>query len=237
MKGFSIPLKVLFTCFLLTIGTGYLFAVTFLYLIEIKPHAGADHGFVGAVIEKYYGRRGETRLGAALNGSMKDMLPSSEKEQIFQWIEGGARLENFLEVSTLFENNCVFCHGPEGAMSNAPLTTYETVVVYTATDMGQSVKTLVGVSHVHLFGMSFIFLLTGGIFAMSEMGVRWRTILIATPFISIWVDIGSWWFTKLRPVFAYTVIIGGIFMGAALLLQILISLWEMWFKKADTLED
>ncbi|MBI4714587.1 MAG: hypothetical protein HY760_01335 [Nitrospirae bacterium] len=45
------------------------------------------------------------------------------------------------------------------------------------------------------------------------------------------VDIGSWWFTKWEPVFAYTVIIGGILMGFSLAAQILIPLWEMWLKK------
>ncbi|MFQ5589031.1 MAG: hypothetical protein ACE5F7_09340 [Nitrospiria bacterium] len=224
----------MFTCLLLTIGIGYLFAVAFLYLVEIEPHSKDDHGVVGAVIEKYYGRRGETRLGAALKGSMGDTVTAAEKEQIFQWIEGGAQEAEYPKVEGIFQNSCAICHSAEGGMPTALMTTYEEVVAYTAVDMGQSVKTLVGVSHVHLFGMSFIFFLTGLIFAMSEIDARWRTILIATPFIAIWVDIGSWWFTKMKPVFAYTVIIGGILMGVALLLQILISLWEMWLKRTDT---
>lgn len=224
----------MFTCLLLTIGIGYLFAVAFLYLVEIEPHSGDGHSVVGAVIEKYYGRRGETRLGAALKGSMGDTVTAAEKEKIFQWIEGGAQKADYAEVEGIFQNNCALCHSPEGGMPAAPLTSYEEALAYTAIDMGQSVKSLVGVSHVHLFGMSFIFFLTGVIFAMSEIAVRWRTILIATPFVAIWVDIGSWWFTKMKPVFAYTVIIGGILMGLALLLQILISLWEMWLKRTDT---
>ncbi len=228
LKDFPIPLKVLFTCLLLTLGIAYLFAVAFLYLVEIEPHAGDDHGLVGAVIEKYYGRRGETRLGAALKGSMGDAVNIVEKEKIFKWIEGGALEKDFANVASIFQNSCALCHSPEGGMPVSPLTTYQEVVVYTAIDMGQSVKALVGVSHVHLFGMSFIFFLTGIIFAMSEIDTRWRTILIVTPFVSIWVDIGSWWFTKLKPVFAYTVIIGGILMGLSLLFQILISLLEMW---------
>jgi hypothetical protein len=52
--------------------------------------------------------------------------------------------------------------------------------------------------------------------------------LVAVPFLAIWMDIGSWWFTKNEPIFAYTVIAGGALMGLSLALQIGISLVEMW---------
>jgi len=52
--------------------------------------------------------------------------------------------------------------------------------------------------------------------------------LVAVPFLAIWMDIGSWWFTKNEPIFAYTVIAGGTLMGLSLSLQIGISLVEMW---------
>jgi len=229
LKNIPTPLKALFTCLLATIGIGYLFAVSYLYLIEIEPHTGKGEGLVAAVAGKYYGKREGTRLGAALKGAMGDNITLVEKEAVFKWIEAGSQESDFSGVQTIFENGCVMCHSLESGMPIPPLGSYEEVSVYTEVDMGQSVKSLVRVSHVHLFGMSFIFFLTGGIFALSTISVRWRVILISTPFVSVWVDIGSWWFTKLEPVFAYTVIIGGAFMGLALLFQILISLWEMWF--------
>jgi hypothetical protein len=112
------------------------------------------------------------------------------------------------------------------------LTSYEEVLKVTDIDLGQSIGRLARVSHIHLFGMSFIFLSTGVIFALSEINKRLRFVIVALPFIAIWLDIGSWWFTKYRPIFAYTVIIGGALMGLALAVQILIPLWEMWLKKA-----
>jgi hypothetical protein len=45
------------------------------------------------------------------------------------------------------------------------------------------------------------------------------------------MDIGSWWFTKIEPFFAYTVITGGVLMGISLAVQILLPLYEMWFKE------
>ena len=40
---------------------------------------------------------------------------------------------------------------------------------------------------------------------------------------------GSWWLTKYEPIFAYTVIVGGVLMGLSLAGQVAISLYEMWF--------
>ncbi len=237
LSHIPLPLKTLFTCLLLTIGIGYLFALAYLYLIEIEPHTEQGDGPVAAVVGKYYGKQQGTRLGAALKGSMGDNITAGEKETIFQWLEAGAQESGFSALKPILERNCVMCHSPESGMPVEPLTSYEEVLVYTEVDMGQSVKSLVRVSHVHLFGMSFIFFLTGGIFALSAIKVRWRVFLIATPFVAIWVDIGSWWFTKLQPVFAYTVIIGGVLMGLALLLQIFISLWEMWFRSTRLLPE
>ena len=64
--------------------------------------------------------------------------------------------------------------------------------------------------------------------AFSEVSGSIKSALIGIPFIAIWVDIGSWWFTKYEPAFAYTVIGGGILMGLALAIQIGVSLFEMW---------
>lgn len=85
-------------------------------------------------------------------------------------------------------------------------------------------------SHIHLFGVSIIFLLTGAIFAFSETPVWFRVCLVVVPYLSILMDIGSWWFTKyVDPAFfAYVVVVGGAGMGLALGAQILISLWQMW---------
>jgi hypothetical protein len=96
-------------------------------------------------------------------------------------------------------------------------------------DTGTSIVQLARVSHIHLFGVSIIFLLTGMIFGLSETPVWLRVSLVILPYVTIIMDIGSWWATKyLDPTFAYIVIAGGALMGLALASQILISLWEMW---------
>jgi hypothetical protein len=230
LRKLNLPLKVLFTCFLLTMGIAYLFAVLYLYLMDVEPHARKGDGLVQAVILKYYGQRGGTRLEAALEGGMGENISAPQKMEIFQWIRKGASADGFPRVQPIFLNHCAPCHSKESGMQIPPLTTYEEVSEYTKVDMGQSVKSLVRVSHIHLFGMSFIFLLTSGIFSMSEIDRRWRAVLVAVPFVAIWVDIGSWWFTRWKPLFAYTVVVGGILMGISLAAQILMSIYEMWLK-------
>ena len=79
----------------------------------------------------------------------------------------------------------------------------------------------------------FIFLLTGGIFALSEVSVRPRVAILILPYVAIWADIGSWWMTKYLPIFSWVVLVGGGIMGLMLAAQILVSLWEMWFKKSS----
>jgi hypothetical protein len=100
---------------------------------------------------------------------------------------------------------------------------------------GTSITDLAKVSHIHLFGISIIFLLTGAIFALSEAPVWVRVCLVVVPYLTILADIGSWWFTKyLDPAFfAYVVVEGGACMGLALGAQILIALWERWIKPLE----
>ena len=231
LKTLTLPVKVLFTCFLLTIGIGYLSAITYLFLIDIEPHTQSTLSIVHAVIIKYYGQRGTTRLEASLEGSMGENVTPAQKKQIQGWIKKGANEADFQSIQPILLKNCAVCHSKESGMPIPSFTNFEEVSVYTKIDLGQSIKSLVRVSHIHLFGMSFLFLLTSWIFVLSDIDVKWRATLVSLPFAAVWIDIGSWWFTKFEPIFAYTVIIGGLLMGLSLAAQILLSLWEIWFKK------
>jgi hypothetical protein len=233
LKRLSFPVKVLLTGFLISIGIGYVFAVAYLYMIDLEPHAGMGMGMVRAVIVKYYGKHGGTQLEAALNGAMADNITPAQKEQIERWIRNGATETGFAAVRPIFLTQCATCHSKASGLPVPSLTTFDEVRPYVRMNMGESVKTLVRVSHVHLFGISLIFFLTGGIFTLSEVGIRWRALLVFIPFAAIWLDIGSWWFTKVDPVFAYVVILGGILMGLSMAAQIILPLYEMWFKKTD----
>ncbi len=233
LRTLSLPLKVLASLFLLTMGLGYLFALAYLYLIDVEPHTKHGMGLVAAVIMKYYGQRDTTRLEAALRGPMGEYVTDVQKKQIVQWIRQGATNAGFIKVQPILNQACAECHSASSGMPVPPLTSYAEVASYTALDLGQSLKSLVRVSHIHLFGMSFIFMLTSAVFVLSETSPIFRTILVAIPFLAMWLDIGSWWFTKNDPIFAYTVIGGGALMGLSLAAQIVISLYEMWLRQSN----
>ena len=233
LSSLSASMRALFTCFLLTIGIGYLTALFYLFLVDVDPHLKMGMGVAEGISMKYHGQRGITRLEAALGGSMSDRLPAPEKQEIFRWVQGGAMADGFDRVKPIFEKNCMACHSAKSGLPVPPLTSFEEVKKLAEVDTGPSFTALARVSHVHLFGISIIFLLTGGIFVLSEISGKLRMAIIATPYVAIWADIGSWWITKYQPVFAWVVLIGGGLMGAALAAQILISLWEMWFKSAS----
>ena len=67
------------------------------------------------------------------------------------------------------------------------------------TDTGTNIVQLARVSHIHLFGISLIFLATGAIFALSETPVWLRVLLVVLPYLTIIMDIGSWWLTSISP--------------------------------------
>ena len=228
----SVSERILNTMFLITIGLGYMFALAHTYY----SHQGRD-GQAGLSVEDvkiaYYGKHQQTRLGAALNGSMGANLESPNQKQIISdWIENGADQTSFnSDIAPIFNNNCIACHSVEADMGLPPLTSYNDVLKLTQQDTGASIESLVRVSHIHLFGIAFILFFVGRIFILCEMPVMLKRITVAIPFMAILIDIMSWYITKAVPGFAYVVILTGGLMGLSLSLQILISMYQMWFYK------
>jgi hypothetical protein len=229
LSALPVTLRTLFSSFLIIIGIGYLTALSYLFLVDVEPHQKMGQGVVEGISTKYHGSLKGTRLEAALMGSMADKLSSSERDQVLQWIHAGATPGDYPKVEPILTKNCGACHGAQSGLPISRLTSYEDVEKVAKTDTGSSLLQLARVSHIHLFGISIIFLLTGAIFSLSETPIWFRVIIVVIPYLAILMDIGSWWATKyFDPVFAYVVLMGGAFMGAAMACQILVSLWDMW---------
>lgn len=228
----SISEKLLDTIFLLTIGLGYLFALGHMFY----AHEGRD-GKPGLSVEDikiaYYGQHQQTRLGAALNGSMSGNLEFPEQKQIiFDWIEKGSDVDEFnANVAPILNENCIMCHSAESGMNIPPLTNYEEVMVLTKSDTGASIQSLVRVSHIHLFGIAFILFFVGRIFILCEMAPMTKRVMVLIPFFAILLDIISWYVTKVIPGFAYVVVAAGGLMGLSLAGQIMVSIYQMWLYK------
>jgi len=222
-----VTLRALFSAFLIIVGIGYLTALSYLFLVDIEPHQKMGEGVVEGISAKYHGSLRGTRLETALVGSMADRISPGEREQLLQWIRGGAKREGYPQVAPILAKNCGTCHSAQSGLSS--LASFEDVEKLTKTDTGSSLLQLARVSHIHLFGISIIFLMTGAIFSLSETPVSFRVAVVLMPYLAILMDIGSWWATKyFDPVFAYIVLIGGALMGLSMACQILIPLWEMW---------
>ena len=224
-------LRVLYTMVLIILGLGYLFAMIQIY----EVHAGRD-GEPGLSVEDiriaYNGSPADTRLEAAIKGPMSSMLPDEDKDTIMVWIGEGANQDTYqTSIKPIISTRCIACHSGENPHIPS-LQSYADVKALGEKDTGVSIGTLVRVSHIHLFGLTFIFAFLGLIFSHSYVRRNYvKSIAIAVPFVAIILDIASWWLTKVSTPFAYVVFVGGALMGISFLYQWLISFYQLWFFK------
>lgn len=233
LSELPLSLKVLYTNVLITLALGYIFGLVQIY----GSHALADGkpGMSVADVQiAYRGDRGQTRLEAAIHGPMSDNLEPAEAERIAKWIHAGVREEAYNDnIKAIFDARCIACHNPENA-SLPDLTTYAKIKEMAQIDTGPSVSTLVRVSHIHMFGLTFVFAILGMIFSHAHFQHRKiKSIIITIPFLAIFVDIASWWLARLSEIFGYTVVIGGAFMGVAFAIQWTLSMYQMWFYRVQ----
>ena len=234
LKDFDAPVKVLFTGYLSAVAFGYFFA-----LVQILfTHGMADGKFglsIDDIVYSYYGNRSGTVLETKLNGSMKDNATDHERFVIMQWVRDGAEESEFAPagVKKIIENKCVMCHGKD-APGIPDFTEFEALKELTYEDEGATFASLTRVSHIHLFGISFIFMFVGLIFSFAETStIKYKCIAIGMPYTFLVVDILSWWLTKLHPIFAWLVILAGGGMAIAFAFMWSVSILEMWlFDKA-----
>jgi len=87
-------------------------------------------------------------------------------------------------------------------------------------------------SHIHLFGMSMIFIFVGAITVFLDLSIRARTWLIVLPFLGVFIDIsGVWLKGYISPSFFWLHLPGGMLFGTIFLFVSLRALWEMWCQK------
>lgn len=228
LKNLDIPVKVLFTGYLTSVAVGYLFA-----LIQILfTHGMADGKFglsIDDIVYSYYGNRSGTVLETKLNGSMKENASEQERFVIMQWVRDGADEDDYADsgAKKVIEERCVMCHGKDAPVPD--FTDFKVLKELTKEDEGATFSSLTRVSHIHLFGISFIFMFVGLIFSFAETStVKYKSIAIGMPYIFLLVDILSWWLTKLHPMFAILVILAGAGMAASFAFMWVVSVLEMW---------
>lgn len=226
----GIALKALFTGYLIVVAIGYLMAV-----VQIQFTHGMADGEMGLsvddIVYSYYGKRSGSVIEAKLNGSMKLMAPDEQRLKIINWVHKGADEKAFYDtgIRKIMDNNCIMCHNASSGLPIPDFTKFENIAERAKTDTGASFSSLARVSHIHLFGIAFIFMFVGLIFSLAAGVPKYlKASVIVMPYIFLILDISSWWLTKLNPNFAWLVIIGGGTMALSFGFMWIVSMYEMW---------
>ncbi|AFJ01966.1 hypothetical protein Q7C_797 [Methylophaga frappieri] len=204
-------------------------------LVQIQLTHGLADGEYGLSIDdivySYYGNRNNSLLENKLHGSMKPMATDDERDQIIQWIHSGASSEAYENtgIKQIFEAKCIICHNAGAGGTIPDYSNFQEIKDRALVDTGASISSLARVSHIHLFGIAFIFMFVGLVFSLaSGVPKLLKVTVISMPYIFLLVDIAAWWLTKLHPNFAWFVIIAGGAMAMSFGFMWIVSMYEMW---------
>lgn len=228
LPSLSFPVRALFTGYIMVVGLGLMMAGVQIML----THGMADGKFglsVDDIVYSYYGNREGSKLEAKLHGSMKDKAPPEKTLTLIKWARDGAPESEWQStIQPIVKQHCAMCHDHMAGMPNPAK--LEDMQKIAEVDKGQDVSSLTRVSHIHLFGISFIFFFVGMIFSMAVGIKSWlKGVIIFTPFAFLVIDIASWWLTKMDPIFAWLTIIGGFGYSLASAFMLFTSLYQMWW--------
>ncbi len=223
--------RVLYTMTLLVLGLAYVFAMINL-VHTYAGRAGGSRLIVSYkdILSAYTGTGKGSKLESALRGPMSTMLPLDESTLIVNWVhEGGGRELYEAQIKPLLEQRCMTCHdGSNPHLAN--LSGYENLKKVTEQDTGTDVFTLVRVSHIHLFGLTFVFFLMGLMYSHAYVRPIWfKCAVIALPFVAVIMDILSWYITKVFHPFAFVVIASGGLMAVCFAFMWFTTMYQLWF--------
>lgn len=225
-------LRIVYTFSLMILGLGYLFALVLIFHTYSGKDGDPSSLSYEDMVIAYSGSGKDSRLESAMRGSMASMLPPAEVGNLVGWVKAGADKAKYeAEVRPLLEKRCLSCHdGSNPHLVN--LSGYDNLKKLTEVDKGTPVFTLVRVSHIHLFGLTFVFFLMGTIFSHAYVRPVWfKGVVSGLPFVALVLDISSWYFTKLYHPFALVTMGGGALMGLCFAFMWVVSIWQMWFGK------
>jgi hypothetical protein len=168
-------------------------------MIHTQCNDGNPAMSVTDLVIAYRGSHADTRLESAVKGPMFSMLHEEDRAEIFDWVQNDATVQQYeAKVSPIITEHCIACHS--GTDPHVPnLTGYENLRAVVEIDHGMDLATLVRVSHIHLFGLTFIFFLTSTVFCRAHLkNVVFKRVVIVLPYAAILTDIASWYLTKIH---------------------------------------
>ena len=223
--------RVLYTATLFILGLGYLFALVYLFH-TYAGRAGGNPMMLSYqdIVVAYTGSGKASRLESALRGPMSTMLPREELDTTIGWVQTGSDRGMYEKnIRPILDKRCMTCH--DGSNPHLPnLASYDNLKKLTEQDTGANVFTLVRVSHIHLFGLTFIFFIMGLMYSHAYVRPVWfKCTIVALPFVAITLDVSSWYFTKLYHPFAWVVMGAGALMGFCFAFMWVTTMYQLWF--------
>jgi len=224
-------MRILYSGALCIMGLGYLFAMIWLFHVYSGRDGNPLDLSYDDLVIAYTGSGKGSKLESALRGPMSSMLPAEEAAALINWAQKGAdraTYESFIRPT--IDKRCMTCHdGSNPHLVN--LGGFDNMKKVTEQDTGTDIFTLVRVSHIHLFGMTFIFFVLGTVFSHAYVRPRWfKYLLMGLPFLCIAIDIISWYLVKVYHPFAYVTMAAGAMNGACFAAMWFISMYQMWFR-------
>jgi hypothetical protein len=225
--------RVLYTATLLILGLAYLFALLNVYF-TYAGRAGGNPIMLSYqdIVVAYSGSGKGSRLESALRGSMAGMLPPDDRETIFTWLQDNSSQPGYdTSVKPIIDKRCMACH--DGSNPHLPnLSGYDNLKKVTEVDTGATIATLVRTSHIHLFGLTFIFFIVGLMFSHAYMRPVWlKCAIVGLPFVAIVIDVSSWYIIKLFHPFALVEIAAGGLMALCFAFMWLVTIYQLWFSR------
>jgi hypothetical protein len=163
------------------------------------------------------------------------MLPRDEVTVVIDWVQSGVKRAAYdKDIRPILDKRCMACH--DGSNPHLPnLNGYDNLKKVTEKDSGATIPTLVRVSHIHLFGLTFIFFLVGLMFSHAYVRPVWfKCAIVALPFAAIAVDVSSWYVIKIFHPFVYVEIAAGGLMAACFGVMWVVTMYQMWLSRAPS---
>jgi hypothetical protein len=227
--------RFLYTAALCILGLGYLFAVVYLY----HTYSGKDGNPLNLTYDDlviaYSGSGKGSRIESALRGPMSSMLPAEEAASLVNWVQEGSSRDAYeKDIRPTIDKRCMSCHdGSNPHLVN--LAGYDNIKKVTERDTGTDIFTLVRVSHIHLFGLTFIFFIVGLVFSHAYVRPVWlKCTVVVLPFVCVAIDVGSWYMVKVYHPFAWVTMGAGALMGMCFAFMWAVSMYQMWLAKTPS---
>jgi hypothetical protein len=203
LKNIPMYSKIGISILLIVAGVGYMLGFATIYS-TYSPIDEKPGMSVADIRIAFYGNRAKTRLEKAIDGSMRQYFADQAGYEATKgWIASGAREADYGDVGE-----------------------------YLQQDTGKSVSRLISLSHVHVHGTLPVMFALIFIFSFTLYKDWLKTVVIAFSAAAILIDVGSWWLAKLAGALAPLVLLGGLALALANAALILLSLYELWIKKA-----